>query len=112
MKILEVDAWVRTVDRTVIEVHPEVCFATMAGRPLANPKSTWAGVEERRRILADVGIEIPAELTQAGAVAAVDDVLDAAAASWTASRFVVGRAVCYPAVPEQFDDGPAAAIWA
>ena len=101
----------RASDRVVIEVHPEVCFATMAGRPLANSKSSWAGVEERRRILTDAGIDLPAELGLAGASAAVDDVLDAAAASWTASRFVTGRAGSYPPAPEQFDDGPAAAIW-
>jgi predicted RNase H-like nuclease len=111
-KILEVDAWIRTVDRVVIEVHPEVCFATMAGHPLAFPKSTWAGAQERRRILMDAGIDLPSELGPAGASAAVDDVLDAAAASWTASRFVTGRAVSIPPVPEQFDPGPAAAIWA
>lgn len=111
-KILEVDAWARSTSHTVIEVHPEVCFATMAGRPLAHPKSTWAGVEERRHILATVGIEVPTEIGPAGELAAVDDVLDAAAASWTARRYADGGAVAYPDVPERFGDGPAAAIWA
>jgi predicted RNase H-like nuclease len=61
-KILEVDDWVRTVDRPVIEVHPEICFATLAGHPLANSKWSWAGAEERRRLLASAGISVPAEL--------------------------------------------------
>jgi predicted RNase H-like nuclease len=111
-KILEVDAWVWSVERAVIEVHPEVSFATMAGRPLAHPKSTWAGVEERRRILAAAGIEIPADLGVAGEMAAVDDVLDSAAASWTVTRYNQGTAVSHPATPERFGDGPTAAIWA
>ncbi len=111
-KILEVDAWVRTVDRAVIEVHPEVCFATLAGHPLAHPKWSWAGAEERRRLLALAGIQVPAELGVAGELAGVDDVLDAAAAFWTARRYAEGNATCHPETPEQFDDGPAAAIWA
>ena len=111
-KILEVDAWVRAVGRTVIEVHPEVCFATLAGQPLAHPKWSWAGAEERRRLLASTGIEVPAEIGVAGEVAGVDDVLDAAAACWTARRYAAGRAVCHPETPEQLDEGPLAAIWA
>lgn len=112
VKILEVDVWVRSTDRTVIEIHPEVCFAAMAGHPLIHPKSTWAGVEERRRVLRDSGIEIPAELGAAGEQAGVDDVLDAAAASWTASRYARGDAESFPATPEDFGEGPTAAIWA
>lgn len=111
-KILEVDAWTKSVERSVIEVHPEVCFATMAGRSLQHPKSTWAGVEERRLLLREAGIEVPAELGYAGEMAGVDDVLDAAAASWTAQRYADGRAVAHPEVPERFDDGGVAAIWA
>jgi predicted RNase H-like nuclease len=38
-KILEVDQWARAAPCPVIEVHPEVCFATMAGRALSHPKS-------------------------------------------------------------------------
>lgn len=111
-KILEVDSWVRTVSRAVIEVHPELCFATLAGQPLSHPKKSWAGSEERRRLLASAGIDIPADLGKAGEVSAVDDVLDAAAASWTATRYATGTADCHPDPPEHFDDGPEAAIWA
>jgi predicted RNase H-like nuclease len=111
-KILEVDAWVRTVDRPVIEVHPEVCFATMAGQPLAHPKWSWAGAEERRGLLASAGIQIPADLGVAGELAGVDDIHDAAAASWTARRYAEGSAACHPETPERFDNGQSAAIWA
>jgi predicted RNase H-like nuclease len=110
-RILEVDAWVRTVDRRVIEVHPEVCFAMLAGHPLEHSKWSWAGAEERRRLLASAGIVVPAEIGMAGELAGVDDVLDAAVASWTARRYAEGRASCHPETPERFDDGPVAAIW-
>ena len=112
VKILEVDQWARTAGHKVIEVHPEVSFATMAGHSLRHPKSTWAGAEERRRILADAGIVIPADIGIAGQLAGPDDVLDAAAAMWTARRAASGHAVSHPAVPERFGDGHEAAIWA
>ena len=112
-KIVEVDVWVRIeVGRRVIEVHPEVSFAKMAGRPLVHPKSTWAGAEERRAVLRAAGIVVPGELGLAGEMASVDDVFDAAAASWTAARFVRDLATSYPSTPEFFGDGHAAAIWA
>lgn len=111
-KILEVDAWVPSARCAVIEVHPEVCFATMAGRPLAHPKSTWAGGEERRQLLAAAGMSIAGDIGPAGEFAAVDDVLDAAAAAWTAKRYAEGRAVPYPDPPEALGDGTLAAIWA
>jgi predicted RNase H-like nuclease len=111
-KILEVDAWARSTNHHVIEVHPEVRFATMAGHPLAHPKSSWAGAEERRQLVTDAGTEIPADLGVAGESAAADDVLDAAAASLTARRYAEGHAIAFPEPPEQFDDGPPAAIWA
>ncbi|WP_433167181.1 DUF429 domain-containing protein [Kribbella sp. CA-247076] len=110
-KILEVDAWAPTAGCAVIEVHPEVCFATMAGRPLVHPKSTWAGGEERRQLLAAAGMLPGADVGQAGEYAAVDDVLDAAAAAWTARRYADGRAVSHPDPPEIFPNPPPAAIW-
>jgi predicted RNase H-like nuclease len=111
-RILEVDDYVRRTPRAVIEVHPEVSFATLAGRPLTSRKSTWAGIEERRSLLAGAGIQVPARLGEAGDKAAVDDVLDAAVAAWSALRYAEGVAAALPAPPEVFDDGPAAAIWA
>lgn len=112
-KILQVDAWVTTTEHVVVEVHPEVSFAIMAGHPLAHPKSTWAGVEERRQILAAAGIVLPTDIGEAGTMAGVDDVLDAAAAAWSAARYAAGTAVSYPSTPEDLgDDGPNAAIWA
>ncbi len=89
---------VRTVDRAVIEVHPEVCFATLAGQPLAHPKWSWAGAEERRRLLASARILVPAEIGAAGELAGVDDVLDAAAALGQPD---VTRKAALPAIPKR-----------
>ena len=110
-KILEVDQWARAAPQRVLEVHPEVCFATLAGHPLQHPKSTWSGSEERRRLLARAGLVVPSQIGVAGEMAGTDDVLDAAAASWTALRYANGEAVCHPATPERFGDGHEAAIW-
>jgi predicted RNase H-like nuclease len=111
-KILEVDDWVLSEARRVIEIHPEVSFARMAGRTMAHPKATWAGSAERREVLARTGIVVPAGIGRAGEMAGVDDVLDAAAACWTAGRFAKGLAVSLPASPEDFGDGHLAGIWA
>jgi predicted RNase H-like nuclease len=110
-KLLQVDAWVRHADQRVIEVHPEVSFAALAGVALSDPKTTWAGATHRRRLLAKAGIDIPDDLGPAGTGAAVDDVLDAAAAAWTARRVAHGQASSMPNRPEIFSDGLPAAIW-
>ncbi|WP_134772937.1 DUF429 domain-containing protein [Ornithinimicrobium flavum] len=93
----------------VVEVHPELCFAVMAGAPLATRKKTPEGVADRVGLLTAQGIRLPAgvDLGRAG----VDDVLDAAAAAWSAARVLRGRAERIPAVPERFSDGLDAAMW-
>ena len=110
-KVREVDTWLRHTRHRVVEVHPEVSFATIAGTPLTVRKSTWAGAEERRRLLATQDITIPRNLGVAGMKAAVDDVLDAAVAAWTARRVHEGRAETIPANPQEFSDGLTCAIW-
>jgi predicted RNase H-like nuclease len=111
-KVLEVDQWVRSGSRTVIEIHPEVSFATMAGRPLGAPKKSWAGMQERLALLQKAGIPSLTELGPAGTHAGVDDVLDAAAGAWTAWRYASGAAFSLPEDPEVNSDGIPAAIWA
>jgi predicted RNase H-like nuclease len=110
-KILEVDTWLRETNMDVREVHPEVCFATMAGRPLTSRKKTWAGFHERRSLLEEVAIVIPTDLGDPGRRCATDDVLDAAACAWTAQRVVHGTATCIPEPPENAPDGRDVAIW-
>jgi predicted RNase H-like nuclease len=110
-KILEVDRWVRRTRHRVVEVHPEASFAQIAGGPLLARKSTWAGAALRRQLLADAGIVLAGDLGIAGERAGVDDVLDAAAAGWTALRVARGQAQSLPDPPEIFSDHLACAIW-
>ncbi len=111
-KLLEVERWVREAGRRVVEVHPELSFARLAGAPLPHPKTTWAGAERRRELLAAAGVVLAGDLGRAGATAGVDDVLDAGAAAWTALRVVSGEARPLPDPPEVFSDGIPCAIWA
>ncbi len=93
-KILEVDPVAASDDR-VIEVHPEVCFRAMKGEPLDYSKHSWNGQAERRRLIAGAGIHLPDDLPNAGKVPP-DDLLDAAAAAWSAWRVVRCQAKVLP----------------
>ena len=110
-RLLEVDRWVQVADVRVLEFHPEVSFAVMAGHPLEFPKSTWSGMALRRGLLASHGVAVPDDVGDLGRNAGVDDVLDAAAAAWSAHRAWEGRAASMPDPPEVFSDGWPAAIW-
>jgi predicted RNase H-like nuclease len=104
-KILEVDAY---LEERIFEVHPEVSFAALAGSHLRFPKRSWNGQHERRRLLADAGLVLPERLDAGHAP--VDDVLDAAAAAWSAGRKAAGRAKTLPEDPPS-QDGRIVAIW-
>jgi predicted RNase H-like nuclease len=91
------------------EAHPEVSFAALAGGPLAWPKTSWRGVHVRRALLETAGIVLPDDLGAANGVPP-DDVLDAAAAAWTADRIASGRSERLPDPPEVFSDGRPATI--
>ena len=102
-------ALVAETDDRVHEVHPETSFRAMAGDALRWRKKTWNGLHERRRLLASEGIDVPESLAGVGAVPA-DDLLDAAAAAWSARRILRGDAVSLPAPPEEYG-GRQIAIW-
>ncbi|WP_216853838.1 DUF429 domain-containing protein [Phytoactinopolyspora halotolerans] len=109
-KVLDVDGWLEHPQRigVVVECHPELSFATMnGGAPVPYGKKTWSGQARRRELLASAGIVVPAEFGDAGTVPP-DDVLDAAAAAWTARRVAEGRAESLPETPERFADRLAA----
>src|SRR5215469_2157731 len=111
-KILQVDRWRQTrLPCPVVEAHPELSFAAMAGAPLRDSKSTWAGAVQRRQLLAAQGIDLDGDLGLAGLRVGVDDVPDAAAVAWTARRVAGSGARRLPAEPERFSDGVDCAIW-
>ena len=111
-KILEVERWVGTTTCRVCEVHPELSFATLAGRPLKTSKKTWAGARERLQLLDGADVPLESDFGVAGEKAGFDDVLDAAAAAWTGRRIAAGSAVCFAASNEIDASGRPAAIWA
>ncbi len=111
VKILEVDAWMRRSTMTVLEVHPELSFATMAGSPLLTRKASYSGYQQRQQLLIANEIALPVDLGVAGDQGGVDDVIDAAAAAWTAGRYVRGEAQSVPERPERFTDMIDCAIW-
>lgn len=97
-RIADVDAvLVAAGTDRVVEVHPEVSFATMAGAPLP-PKRTRPGAGARLAALARAGL-LPDAVPPTGRTpgARPDDRLDALAAAWSAARWHAGRAIVLPA---------------
>ena len=96
-------------DPRLYEVHPEVSFRAMnAGRPLRYRKRWAGGVLERVELLRRHAIELTG-LGESGSVP-IDDVLDAAAAAWSAQRIATNAARTLPDPPEVVD-GRRVAIW-
>ncbi len=93
-KILEADPWPRG-DERMVEVHPEVSFREMARESLPWAKTTWNGLMLRRSLLARVGIHVPDRIDDDRTPAV--DLLDAAAAAWSAHRYALGRGIPLPA---------------
>jgi predicted RNase H-like nuclease len=107
--IFEAEA-VAASDPRLREIHPEVTFAAMAGRQLTAAKKTWNGLGERLELLEQGGIRLPRHLHTLGA-AGIDDVVDAAAAAWSAARIAAGTAGSLPDPPEIGPTGEQIAIW-
>ena len=93
------------------EVHPEVCFWALNGeRPMAHNKKTKQGAAERIAFLRPVFPEIERHLADRPPLVGADDLLDAAAAAWTALRWHQGKADCVCA-PERDEKGLAVTIF-
>lgn len=109
-KILNVEP-IASTDRRLYEVHPELSFRAMAGRAIPASKKTWNGLQQRRRLLEGAGIRLPDEAGEAGRRASPDDLLDAAAAAWSAIRIGSGQGRSLPDPPERGGDDRPMAIW-
>jgi predicted RNase H-like nuclease len=93
-KIAQVDAAIDpALTEAVVEAHPESAFAELAGAPLASTKRSADGRAARLALLARPFPRSRAALTARLPGTAADDVLDAAAAAWTARRWAAGTAV-------------------
>jgi predicted RNase H-like nuclease len=101
-KIREADAALSPADQSrLVESHPELTFAMInSGRPLAHNKKTPAGRVERGRLLSalyDIDITRLARPRTCG----VDDLYDACALVWTASRLTHGLETHLPSAPQR-----------
>ena len=110
-KILEVDEWVSKAPCPVFEIHPEASFLQMLGAPAQFYKKTVSGAWERRQALQQAGIAVDHLLAQRFSRVHDDDILDAAAAAWSAARLRDGSARSFPEPPEVGADGRPVAIW-
>ena len=86
-KIREIDVLLQTrmeLRAVVREIHPEVSFAQLSGRPMINPKSSKAGQEERRIALTRVFPNL-VEVEDAGRKQGlpIEDMFDATVACWS-----------------------------
>lgn len=94
----------RKLDSRIHEVHPEVSFCEMnGGSALGFNKKTWNGRAERVSLLKNQEIELPELLPDAFGMVPTDDVLDAAAAAWTAHRIALGEADALPDRTRQYE---------
>jgi predicted RNase H-like nuclease len=103
-KIFEVEEWLPVAPCPVYEVHPEVSFVKLCGSPLTSLKKSWTGMLQRREALKKVGIDLDGVDGDVGRRAAVDDLLDAGVAVWSAGRILEGLQCSLPATPEIGDD--------
>ena len=92
------------------EVHPETSFAVLAGKSMESSKRQPPGRAERLAVLAPEFSNL-AEDPAPVPGATVDDLLDAAAAAWTARRMAAGTVMILGA-DEVDATGYPMAIWA
>ena len=99
----------------VFEVHPEICFSELArlsGQEIGESKKSWAGAAQRIGLLEGAGVAVGGLMTRSRELgAASDDIIDAAAAAWTARRRAMGTAFCLPESPDIDAQGLRMEIW-
>ncbi|MEM9250617.1 MAG: DUF429 domain-containing protein [Pseudomonadota bacterium] len=103
-KILELDALCRRRPEAALwEAHPEVTFASLAGRTLA-PKKSRAGAAQREQLLGALGFDLESltrQLPARRALWAKDDLYDACVLTVTAERVALGAQGTLPVPPER-----------
>jgi predicted RNase H-like nuclease len=107
-KILQVDeAMTPELQHRVREIHPEVSFCALNGnRPITQSKKTPPGQAQRSRLLRKVFADFENILARVLARGcAVDDLLDALVAAWTAAQTVMVKARTLPDNPTHDSKG-------
>jgi predicted RNase H-like nuclease len=113
-KMRELDALLRAKPGCrIVEAHPELGFARMAGAPVLAAKKTPEGRALRLALLEKAGFPGVAawlDLFPRKAVAP-DDTIDAACVCVAALRIAAGQGECLPPQPEKDAYGIEMAIW-
>jgi predicted RNase H-like nuclease len=114
-KLREVDALMSArLQEKIFEIHPELCFFEMNGEsPVLENKKTTVGQRKRMQLLKKVGFLQVEERCRAASkpYVAVDDILDAYAACWTAQRILNGNAIRIPGTPPFDGKGLRMEMW-
>ena len=86
------------------EGHPECSFTTLMGSSPRASKKTLKGLFERINALTKLGFNLCDLAYQLSTPvdAAADDLLDAAALCWSASRLATGQGKTIPEIPESY----------
>ncbi|MCG8441848.1 MAG: DUF429 domain-containing protein [Caulobacterales bacterium] len=107
-KMREIDAVMTPVLQTrVVEAHPELAFTAMAGAPMSHAKRLANGRAERLEALAAAGFAMDALAPHPLPSSQVkpDDLLDACAVAWSATRVARGMAERLPPAPPRDSKG-------
>ncbi len=111
-KIREVDELLQSsveARRRIREVHPEICFwSWTGGHPIAAGKKTVAGKIQRCKLAEEwlgQGVLVSGRGSNLKKHVADDDILDAIAALWTATRLAHGVAETLPENPPMDSTG-------
>jgi len=108
-KIFEVESF--ALDPRIVEIHPEVSFWAMNElHPVPYAKNTWNGLMMRLELLRAHGLQLPHPIDGIDKVGA-NDIVDAAAAAWSAWRVARGQAGSLPEHPETGQSKRPVAIW-
>ncbi len=113
-KMRELDAVVRKRPKCrIVEAHPELGFARLAGSPVLEMKKTPEGRKRRLTLLAANGMSDIADWLDLlpRRLVAPDDVIDAAVVCLAALRIAAGKGECLPAAPPEDRFGIPMAIW-
>ncbi len=113
-KMRELDAILRKQPRCrIVEAHPELGFARLAGAPVLEPKRKPEGRKRRLELLAANGMKDVADWLDLlpRKLVAPDDVIDAACVCLAALRVANGRGECLPKRPPKDRFGIEMGIW-
>lgn len=112
-RIRDVDGWI-TPERQarVVEGHPELAFAVLAGRHLAHPKRRPEGRAERASLLTWARFDLAALDAARPRGCAPDDLLDACVLACVADKVARGTAERLPGEPGRDARGLRMEMWA